>query len=55
MKRLLFLLCAACLVAACKTDGNYVPETGDGTFRLAVAGVTHGHLGEVARRVGRDG
>lgn len=43
----------ACIIAGCKTTGSSAPETGDGVFRIAVAGVTHGHLGEVARRVDR--
>ena len=60
MKKTVFMMTAA-LVAACsgqvdngsKADKEPLQMDTSKPLRLAVAGVTHGHVGEVAGRVGR--
>ena len=46
MKRIFFLLC---LTVSC----TLVSQADDSPLRLGVAGITHGHLGEVVRRMNR--
>lgn len=49
------LLCIAALTACTSASGTKAIDenTNDSPLRVGVAGVTHGHLGEVRRRIGR--
>ena len=60
MKKVIMMMAVAMMTAcsgkvdnAMKTNEEALPVDTSKPLRLAVAGVTHGHVGEVAGRVGR--